>query len=714
MDKKKFNISNYFNGKLFIEAFKQVRVVGLTAFICLNALAIFLPVLNYMEMKEEMEHYAYQILFETTTIMLPLVATIFIITPIMYLMLFSFLTKRSGSDFYHSLPVKRTCMFVSFIIAIISWLLIITFSYTLLSIASANICYSKFIIDYTAITNYTINIFISCIAILGIFSIGTALTGTITSNIIFSCGLLVFPRLIINTLTNLLINNSITLTPNSGHFIFDNLINIPYSFLTVLFEGSYNVVSRLVIIEKHSLYTLLLGIIYLIIGMKLFASRPSEASSKSFRNNKIFSVLRLGTGFVLSLLIITTIYPLIYEEQFYDCIMDEKVPLLLVLLAIVLSMFAFEAANKRSIKNGLKAILFTPLIILVDIAIMFCLHGITKNYNNEIIDKKNVDYVYVGDLFSSYLNLTDEYSYDFTSYCNGNIAKTKITDDYIIDYLLNIYNSDRVTNFNAPSYYTFCEVEITFDSTIADKTRYVYLTSNEIMHLGEKLIQNEDIINCFYQFPDSDKSLIACPTSPENSALFYNTLISELKNLPLDILIEEYCSYEYSENYDSSGYIIISTFVNGYPEDFTLNVTSLTPKTYTMLINYSNEEIKDTTIDFLDMTKEDFSIPSINLYCDIYNVLPDGTSDIEYSYNINDIYSQKKETISMVLSLMSDAIKNNYVFDEENIHNDNILICKIYYSYLDTYGSYYIPLSVNSPLLEFIENIPDSDETEEY
>lgn len=35
MNKNKFKISNIFNGKLFVEAFKQIRVVGLIFFVCL-------------------------------------------------------------------------------------------------------------------------------------------------------------------------------------------------------------------------------------------------------------------------------------------------------------------------------------------------------------------------------------------------------------------------------------------------------------------------------------------------------------------------------------------------------------------------------------------------------------------------------------------------------------------------------------------------------
>ena len=72
MNKKKFNINNYFNGKLFCEAFKQLRIVGIAALICLNALAIFLPIINYLERKEEFHLYPGRILFNPESIMMPM------------------------------------------------------------------------------------------------------------------------------------------------------------------------------------------------------------------------------------------------------------------------------------------------------------------------------------------------------------------------------------------------------------------------------------------------------------------------------------------------------------------------------------------------------------------------------------------------------------------------------------------------------------------
>ena len=64
MNKSKFNIRNYFNGKLFWEAFKQIRIVGLIFFVCLSVIAIFAPFLIYSDYFDREETNMMEILLD--------------------------------------------------------------------------------------------------------------------------------------------------------------------------------------------------------------------------------------------------------------------------------------------------------------------------------------------------------------------------------------------------------------------------------------------------------------------------------------------------------------------------------------------------------------------------------------------------------------------------------------------------------------------------
>lgn len=704
MDKKKFNINNFFNRKLFIEAFKQIRIIGIASAIILGALAVLIPYTNYLSYKQDMINYTFKVLFDTSETMIPLIFLIVGVAPVMFITLFSFMTKRSGSDFYHSLPVKRSCLFTSFIAAIVSWILICCATFTLLMIGSANILCDNYILDYSYILAFTINIIISCMLILGAFSLGSTLTGTKMSNIFFSCGILLLPRIIICSLSSLFISYSSALTPNSGFTFFKESINIPFALLTVIWDSDTVYESTLLTLGIHSLYTIVLALIYLIIGMKLFSSRPSECASKSFRSNKIFAFLKIGSGFAISLILVTMIYPsIIYDEgsDLFDMYIAE---ILMLVIAMTLVMFGLETANTKSIKKGLKATIYTPILLVVDAILLFGMSSLSASYDNEVIDRDDVDYIYVGDLLTTYTYSADEYSEAYITYSNKQIAKLKITDSYIIDYLLDIYNSDRAQTLNENIFYDYYSVEITFDSFLGDKTRFVYLTQDEMKHLTERVQKNENVQKCLYEFPDVDKIAIDCyELEPKYCYELYKSLIAELKEMPYDKLFNEYCMDEYLTNYHYADTLHIQTYVNGCREYIAFPITSLTPDTYKLALSCFNENNKKATKNFLNIDLSTVEVYDLYLSFSAHNLLPDGKSDTYYSYNLYEDFPKHKEKTEQLYALLEEVVNNSYDFSNIDIYDKNLVICQVNFNYIDFYGSYYFTLPADSPFLEGLD-----------
>ena len=712
MNKKKFNISNYFSGKLFCEAFKQLRIVGIASLICLNALAIFLPIINYLERKDEFDLHPGRILYQTDAIMLPLAALVFIVTPIMFLMLFGFLTKRSGSDFYHSLPVKRSCMFFTFVTAIISWLFILTTTYGLFSVISANICYEHFIIDYSTVISYSVNIFVGCMLIVGVFTIGTALTGSMASNMFFSFGILLLPRIIIAVLSNLFISYSPSFTNNAGYSIFKPLINIPFSMIASIFtveESSFPLIQ----LGEHTVYTIILAIIYVFIGMKLFASRPSEVATKSFRSKKVFSAFKITTGFCISLLMVTALYPALGNEDLGKWISEQKISIMFSILAIAMSMFALETANTKSIKKGLKTLLLTPAIIIVDIAILFGMYSLDKHVNNETLDKNKVEYVYIGDFYGGYILHTDDFSLDYSMYCAELINQVKVTDKEVIDILVNAYNSgagkedrERRQGFSA---------EITFDYGLGEKTRYVYFTKEDAKKLGDILIRNKDIQKCFYNFPELNNSAIGSyDILPQDCDKLYSSLIKELNNLSFEQLYQEYCITEGEYNYEHIDSLYIETFINGSFCSIDFPITSLTTETYAMGLKCSNRANENNLTKNIDSLKNFSSSDDMYFGFSAYNILPDGTSNKRYSSHTNDNDLFVKDKINQILPYLTDALNGKNTFTAADITDENTLICNVYIDFPGSYCSYYFTIPADSPIIDGLENLYDEDYYEEY
>ena len=630
MEKKKFNINNYFNVKLFFEAFKQTRIVALIFFVCMNVYAIFCPILLKSDVYVKGEDIPQETLLDVFSCMFPLLGLIFVAVPIMYLILFSFQTKRNASDFYHSLPVKRSCQFISYIAAIFSWVCFITITFTTITIISANITWSYFVIDYAVILSYAVNVLICTALMIGVFSLGTALTGTLTSNVISSYGLLIIPRIILVVFWELLVNKALTLTDNSGWLVFDYRCNIAFSQIldTFAYEGE---ISAFGLLGRYSLYTAILALIYIVIGLILFVTRPSETATKSFRTKKLFMFLKYGTGFIISLILVIDVY------EDYKMIYEHTLEYILIIIGVGLSMFALEAAFSKSIKSGLKSILATPIILLLDVALIFGITAIANHYDNERINPDNVDYVYVEYdyyyYFSRISNMDIDY-YGGFDYLSSSLCNTKITDQEIIDYLLDIYNSDRAKKADKFPYHDFRSIEVTFDSTVGEKTRCIYLTDVEFNTIGKMLLEDKNILKALGTFPEGDA--IALSTYDLNAELthtLYETLLEELEaskdqNLYMELL-------KVSSGYTNicvETYITLEFYEDGELWYYEIPVTILTPKTYALYMNSVNQVSSDDITNIL--AKADNVDENSNLYIwvDIYKMMPDGTMSDSHSY----------------------------------------------------------------------------------
>lgn len=705
MDKKKFNISNLFNGKLFIEAFKQVRVVGLAAFVLLGTLSIFMPIVKLIEENDSASHYPTCQLFDTDAFMWPLLALIFIVAPLMFIMLFNFLTKRSGSDFYHSLPVKHITLFATFATAVMAWVTILSVVYTFILLITTKIALPYYVIDSITIINYIINVIIGCLLMVSTFSIGVSLTGTLTSNVVFSCGVLIIPRLIITVLSYITINYSNSLT-GDGHLIFNVFANIPFALISCLFGFDNRPLYNMLILGEHTYYSFGLAIIYLIIGAKLFITRPSEVSTKSFRSKKVFSMLKFFAGFLISLFIIGYTFNESFE-RIMDSFSYSFPSIMLVITAIVILMFALEAAYSKSIKKGFKGILYAPIIILTDIALIFVMYISVQYYNNEAFDKDDVDYVYAAGLLEDFSS-NDYYGeiyYEGDSYLMEVLSNLKITDRYIIDYLVDAYNKDNTYHQNYDN-----TIVITFDSALYDETRYVYLTDAEISHLIYKLRETDSFKECFNKYPSpNDNIAISCDEStPSQAKDLYKTFLSEIKNLTTEQLID--IALESTDKYDPVDYFYVSLHVNGHLTYFTVPISSLTPETLVQHMNNLNKNSKNRLYDFMNFAEANFNSKNYHINAELYNTSQD-SSLISNRYIDTDNSDNKKA----LLTLLKEAADSDIKFTKEHLKDENYCITKVFFiEYSDVlsqmYGSYYIRIPKDSPITEEYDEDEDFSE----
>ena len=105
-------MKNYFNIKLYKEGLKKVRLLGIAAAMVSILLCSIIPITHMVQGSRVSSNITD--IMTISEFAAPLVLIMFM-TPFFVISMFSYLNERSKSDFYHSIPYKRTCVYFSFL-----------------------------------------------------------------------------------------------------------------------------------------------------------------------------------------------------------------------------------------------------------------------------------------------------------------------------------------------------------------------------------------------------------------------------------------------------------------------------------------------------------------------------------------------------------------------------------------------------------------------
>ena len=111
--------THVFNFRLFLEALKRLRVIGLGTAILSLTVSVLVPVTTWIERNSSTGNDVYTM--NTQGLCVPAGLIVFL-APLFFAVLFSFLQKRKESDFFHAIPYTRTCVYVSFVSAALAFI----------------------------------------------------------------------------------------------------------------------------------------------------------------------------------------------------------------------------------------------------------------------------------------------------------------------------------------------------------------------------------------------------------------------------------------------------------------------------------------------------------------------------------------------------------------------------------------------------------------
>ena len=177
------NNKKVFSFHMFLQTLKQTRLAGfiMMAVITLISVVPIISSLSYIKEYKQVNN----------------------VVPVISLIVWSFLNKRSSSDFYHSIPYTRLCIYLSKTAAILTWIAgILVVSYVSQAVLfMANRQY--FNVDYATMFRMYLSIFICSLLCMAIINVSISITGNILSNICVTGLIMFLPRFIALMVTKL-------------------------------------------------------------------------------------------------------------------------------------------------------------------------------------------------------------------------------------------------------------------------------------------------------------------------------------------------------------------------------------------------------------------------------------------------------------------------------------------------------------------------------
>lgn len=609
-----------FSSRLYRNGLRQLRVSGIVLLILSAACTALPALLTLITTKQREQLYGVgQIPFTSVGNITLLFALMMYLAPIVLCMvLFSFLNRRNGSDTYHSFPVGRVCLFSSLTLAVLTWVVVILFVPLLITVLfylASGVAVNGVTIPLIALTYFT-----GALLITAEFLLAMSVTGTVLTNLAVFGLILFLPRFITTLFSYMVMSNLRMITINDLG-IFGNInINIPVKFfLSVPLgklsfgigqgEALYTSVPAIV-------YTLVLALIYMVLGCLLFLHRKSETAGRSAPNRIMQHVFRCAITLPVSLII-----PLAMFDHNYTADRIGNIGFLVIIaVATLFIYFFYELITTKKLKNLLTAAPIFLVVVLADVIFGTAYCSARNNALNFKPSAADIDSVTL---------LTDTSRIglqNINPYNQLMIKQTRLTDPALRQKVSDILKE------NIESYKEGVGISANYSFQLHLKSgrmveRNIAPSNQESSSFNELLIQNPNFHNVLYSLPPlkNISEVSVGDLSRENSLKVwklyekeFNALTDQQKSELLNIPSYNSNSgnFSYSNNDIGSSFLdncAIQGFygVNSFSGSYQLSI--ILPQTASLYAQLENEATQQDFKDFIQSVAQKKKGCSFNL-----------------------------------------------------------------------------------------------------
>lgn len=656
------NNKKIFSIRMFTQSFLQVKAFGIISTLVATFLLLLPKISDLAMLKRYYADGPMSIeMVNGIEANLALFITFIVITPILTFIIWNFLNKRNTSDFYHSLPYTRECLFISKFAVIIVWQIIYVFIPFLGSCIFYLVNSKYYSVSYKSMFIMAIVIFICNVTVAAACSLASAIGGNTFSNICVAGGIMFFPRVLLKTLFSIVADVTCVFSGDKVASILDDKYNMLFS-MTINILDSYGADYAAFVYNAGSyIYTIIMTVLLIVLACIMFKIRKSETAGKAASGKVIPFVIKALLGFCFSVLgVCSAISTYYFTEMKLGFNVFYTLIILFIVAAVVV--FVFEFIVSKRLRNVL--ICIPPIIVGYVGAIIvgaFVLMGI-NNILSYTPSADDIEYV----TFSKKESMM--YGEEQNEYFDKITSDIKIKDKQIkeifakalesnIDMVGKVHRGEQ-DYFGYSSKYK--RYNVYFGDGGLGKYRTLYLTEEQVSKIAKILINVPEYKEAYTNLPEAEDVTVNFyelqGISKQDAKDIYKTYVDEVSKLKF----EEWYMLVNMEG-DSEATMYASFEQKGVTYNCPFKIVTKTPKTLAKFMEISNSTMRNNKSSIVNLVADKIINADSNdenyAYIEITDYSKNSMVAFE-NYQYKEIVEGSQISYNKVISDITSEVKN--------------------------------------------------------
>lgn len=667
----------WFHIGLWKEGMKQLRLIGFLSMLILALCAVLPPVGAALALQKNNFDPSIRTMDYTDNLAIFLIFCI--AAPLMMLTLFHFLNKRNASDCYHAMPHTRICLYISYLTAVLTWVVVLTLVSGGLFMLTCACLHQNFVLLYASVWQSMLYVFVASFLVVSAIGIAMSITGTIFTNLILSGLILFLPRIAILLICNGISNAPMMVTTDLP-FLLQSTCNLVINLIFMAFTNSGLLIGSQ--FYWSVLYTAGLALLYLILGTFLFQKRKSETAGQSAPNRRLQAVYRI-------ILVMAYCLPVCVWIVDSEVTSISGFEVFVLYLIAVLIYFFYELLTTKKIKQTLRT---APGLLLVAACNGVLIFGMHTAYQKELQFAPSAEEIQSVFILGDGLSSAAEGNFiNFSSYADYRSGEIQLKGEDARQLVAaSLYDCVQTYQKNPDQYWehyhAFGDMEksgyrsynVKIQTAHHTKYRNIFVPAEQNAILENAILQNPQIEQIWKTMPEPVPGTLSVENfSSDQAAELYDSVQKELQTISFSTWYE-HCNFgNPSTENDPSFALECTVRLDGKIYQFYFDVaSSLFPDTYQKYCQMRYEEDADSIQELQRIVSHLSDSTSGNFYLDLYN------SKGENYYLSGDFVGENgAESLKAVCSRIQDqpctagaAYANLFVYFDDSYTNYSLMV----------------------------------------